>query len=108
MLDFLEIAAAVLAVYGGYMILDGIRFRLLFPRRIRRMLRAAVVYTDDASLADVVRYVHYLKIEGKISRERLIILGKDGIMEGQMFTDGVHQSENKDYECDRERSEDGK
>ncbi len=81
MTDFLEILVCVLAVFGAYTLLDMLRARLLYPRRARTRLRAAVILDDGDDICDALQYASYLRREQKISSERLIILSKDGIIE---------------------------
>lgn len=79
--EILEITVAVLAAFGVYSILEMLRFGLLFPRRIRENVRAAVVF-DENTYRETVEYVNYLRREQKISPERLIIIKNNGIIEG--------------------------
>lgn len=85
MADFLEILVCVLAVFGGYTLLDMLRERLLYPRRVRARLRGAVILDDDDSICAVVQYASHLRREQKISSERLIILVKDDIIEDSEY-----------------------
>lgn len=76
----LEIIVAMLAVFGGYTVLDMIRVRLLYPKKVRMRVRAAVVLFDKTELAGAADYARYLRREQKISSERLIILANDDII----------------------------
>lgn len=80
MLEVLEIFAAVMAVFGIYSVLDMIRLRLLYPKRVRMLLRAAVFVSTPEEMRAVSEYAAYLRREQKISGERLIILINDDIM----------------------------
>ncbi len=80
MRDILEILVAMLAVFGGYTVLDMIRVRLLYPKRVRVMLRAAFVYDTYENAARVCEYADYLKREQKICPKPLIILASDDII----------------------------
>lgn len=80
MREILEIVAAVLAALGIYTVFGMLRIRLLFPRRVRRTLRAAVVVSDTSQLYEAAAYAAYLRREQKISPERLIILTNDDII----------------------------
>lgn len=82
MRDILEILVAMLAVFGGYTVLDMIRVRLLYPKRVRVMLRVALVYDTYENAAQVCEYADYLKREQKICPEPLIILASDDIIKG--------------------------
>ena len=82
MKDILEIIVAMLAVFGGYTVLDMLRVRLLYPKRVRLMLRAAFVYDTYENAARVHEYAAYLKREQKISAEPLIILANNDIING--------------------------
>lgn len=81
MLDFLEIVVCTLAVFGGYTILDMIKERLLYPKRVRSRLRGAVFFERGDDVCALADYARYLCREQKISSGRLIILCKDGIIE---------------------------
>jgi len=76
----MEIIIAVLAVFGGYTILTMIKSSLLYPKRVRRKIMAAVFY-DGEYPSEAAAYARYLRLCGKISSERLIILVKDDIIE---------------------------
>ena len=73
----------MLAVWGGYSLIGALRNALLYPRRVRRMVRAAVIFTDVGDLADAAGWAAALKKDGKISSERLIILMKDDIIDAE-------------------------
>lgn len=79
-MDVIEIFLSIIAVFGGYCILDMIRLRLLHPLKDRKKLSAAVFFDDAESLARVCDYARYLRRENKISGERLIILINDDII----------------------------
>lgn len=81
MRDIFEIFAAMLAVWGAYSLLSELRALLIFPKKVRHMLRAAIIYKEAGKAAEAAAYADYLSREGKISPERLIILRKDDIME---------------------------
>lgn len=95
-MELFEIAVAVLAAFGLYSLFELISFCILYPRRIRRSVRAAAVY-DDETYREVAAYVGYLKREQKISPEQLIILEKDDIIseDGKRISNG----EAKQYKC---------
>ncbi len=80
MKEFLEIIAAVLAVFGIYCILDMVKVRILYPKHVRKLIRAAVVVSDKKQLCQAASYAAYLRKEQKISDERLIILANDDII----------------------------
>lgn len=82
MREVLEIFAAVMAVFGIYTMLDMLRERLLYPQKVRRLLRGAVIIGNDTPIAEIAAYAGYLRRECKISSERLIILTKDDIIIG--------------------------
>ncbi len=79
-MEFIEIFLSILAVFGGYCILDMIKFGLLYKKRIRKNLRAAVILEDTKDLQQIYDYAKYLRTQDKISRERLIILVNDDII----------------------------
>ena len=82
MREVFEIIAAVLAVYGFWQILYLIREEILYPRRIRRRVNAAIYIDNDTSdLSEIAAYVKSLAKEGKISRGRLIIVAKSDIID---------------------------
>jgi hypothetical protein len=108
MVEIIEIIIAVFAVFGVYMLLDMIKFRIMFPPALRERLRAAV-YIDSESndLCKVVAYAKHLRSENKISRGRLIILTDSGIIKE------IPQSSIDDFEIilcrePKELSEDAK
>ncbi len=80
MKEFFEIIAAVLAVFGIYCILDMVKVRILYPKHIRKLIRAAVVISDKKQLCQAASYAAYLRKEQKISDGRLIILTNDDII----------------------------
>ncbi len=79
-MEFIEIFLSILAVFGGYCILDMVKFLLLYPKRIRKNLRGAVVLENPKELPQFFDYLKYLRTQDKISRERLIILVNDDII----------------------------
>ena len=79
-MEIVEIAVCVFAVYGAACILSQIRQILLYPMKIRRLVRACVETTDVSEMALVLQYARFLQTERKISSNRLIILMKDDIM----------------------------
>ncbi len=78
-MEILEIVLAMLAVFGGYTLLSMLKAALLYPKRVRKCLRCAV-FTGEGELREAAAYCRYLRLCGKISSERLIILSKDDIM----------------------------
>ena len=78
--EFIEIFLSILTVFGGYCILDMVKFGLLYKKRIRRRLRAAVILEDCEELPQILEYAKYLRGQNKISEERLIILVNDDII----------------------------
>lgn len=78
--EAMSIIVAILAVFGAYSILDMLRTNLLYPRRVRRSLRAAMVLPNEADAIHTAQYAAYLRREQKISRGRLIILANDDII----------------------------
>ena len=78
----LEIAAAMLAALGLHTLLEALKDALLYPKSVRRMVRAAVILNKDDrnDLALCTSYVKSLVKNGKISPERLIILTENDIM----------------------------
>lgn len=91
MADLLEILVCVLAVFGAYTVLSMIKTRLMYSRRVRTQLRAAIFINDCEDICSVVRYASYLRREQKISSERLIILTKDDIIENGEYLDDIGQ-----------------
>lgn len=82
MSDLIEIFAAVLAAFGIVSLFERLKCALMYPKKLRRLLRLAVVYNDDVELTDELRsYVKYLAREQKISDGRLIIITKSGIID---------------------------
>ena len=82
MSDLLEIFAAVLAAFGIVSLFERLKCALMYPKKLRRLLRLAVIYNDDVELTDELRsYVKYLTREQKISDGRLIIITKSGIID---------------------------
>ena len=80
--EIFEIIAAVLAVYGFWQILYLIREEILYPRRIRKRVNAAIYIDNGTSdLPEIAAYVKSLAKEGKISRGRLIIVAKSDIID---------------------------
>ncbi len=106
MLEVLEIFAAVMAVFGIYSILDMIRVRLLYPKRVRMLLRGAVFVSTPEEMRAVSEYAAHLRREQKISGERLIILVKDDIIvnndEIGGYTETVRCTNNKETNNDRQ------
>lgn len=86
MLEILEIFAAVMAVFGIYTVLDMLRLRLLYPPSVRRLLRVAIFVDNELPSADAVAYTKYLRLEKKISNERLIILTNNDIIKNNSET----------------------
>jgi len=80
-MEILEIIAAFFAAFGIYSLLDLLRIRLLYPKHIRQKLLGAVIF-DEKNIRDVAAYARYLRLEQKISSERLIILTKGDIING--------------------------
>lgn len=80
MKDILEILVAMLAAFGGYTVLDMIRVHLMYPKRVRLKLRAAIVSDTYANAVRAYEYANYLKREQKISAEPLIILTENDII----------------------------
>lgn len=78
--EFIEILMSILAVFGGYCILDIVKFGLLYKKKIRRKLRASVILDDPEELSGIFEYAKYLRGQNKISGERLIILVNDDII----------------------------
>ncbi len=96
--DLMEIFAAVLAVYGTYRIIGDIREWVVFPIRIRRMVRAALTFSCD----EAEEYARYLQNEKKISSEPLIILSENDIMEAEELAasfEAANKDEDKDSDC---------
>lgn len=83
-MGLLEIFLSVIAVFGGYCILDMIKFGLMYPRRVRKNIRGAVILDSYTAPTEAVMYIKYLRKEGKISDERLIILVKDDIIKSNV------------------------
>ena len=106
MREIIEIFAAVMAVFGIYTVLDMLRVRILYPRKVRATLRAAVVLGENANLCEAASYAKYLRLERKISPERLIILINDDIIindaEISCFGDVIYCSKIKEADDDRE------
>ena len=83
MYDVLEIFAAVLAAIGIASLLEKLRLLLLYPYKLRRRLRLAVIYNENENMTyELISYVKYLSREHKISDGRLIIITKDDIING--------------------------
>ena len=70
-MDILEIVIAVICAFGIYNLLNMLRENILFPKKVRNKVRAAVIY-DGEGLENVCSYVNFLRREQKISPERLI------------------------------------
>lgn len=79
-MDIISILVAILAVFGAYTILDMLRVHLLYPKRIRHSLRATMMLPTEVDTSHAAQYAAYLRREQKISRERLIILVNDDII----------------------------
>ncbi|MCI8388283.1 MAG: hypothetical protein HFE63_07465 [Clostridiales bacterium] len=80
-IELLEIIVAVIAAWGLYKIGEAVRWRMMFPRRVRERVYGAVyINSDGEDLSAVDTYVKYLRLEGKIAGGRLIILSKSGII----------------------------
>ncbi len=84
MKDILEIIVAFLAVFGAYTLLDRFKLWLLYPRRVRMLIRAAVEPCTEEDLRKARAYYKALRAERKISPKRLIILPEDVIMEEEI------------------------
>ncbi len=89
-MEFIEIFLSILTVFGGYCILDMIKFALLYPRSVRKRIRAAVILEDLAGLPGIYEYAKYLRRENKISGERLIILVNDDIIKSAEDFSDIH------------------
>lgn len=90
-MELLEIFLSVIAVFGGYCILDMIKFRLMYPRSVRKNIRGAVILDSYAAPTEAALYIKYLRKEGKISDERLIILVKDDIIKSNLELSGLYK-----------------
>ncbi|MBQ8248283.1 MAG: hypothetical protein IJY93_00155 [Clostridia bacterium] len=106
MREVFEIFAAVMAVFGIYTVLDMLRERLLYPYKIRRLTRVAIIADENVPLAEIAAYVGYLSRERKISPERLIILTNSDIIIGNSeisrFGDVFVYNKYKEADDDRE------
>ena len=106
MREIIEIFAAVMAVFGIYTVLDMLRVRILYPRNTREALRAVVVLDENTNLSEAASYAKYLRLERKISPERLIILANDDIIindaEISCFGEVIYCSKNKEADYDGE------
>ncbi len=106
MREIIEIFAAVMAVFGIYTVLDMLRVRILYPRKTRESVRAAVIADENTNFADAVSYLGYLHRERKISPERLIILTNDDIIindaEISCFGDVIYCNKIKEADDDGE------
>ena len=80
MCEIIEIFAAVMAVFGIYTVLDMLRVRILYPRKTREHIHGAVILSENVNLSEAASYAKYLRLERKISPERLIILTNDDII----------------------------
>ena len=81
MSDLFEILAAVLAAIGMASLFEKLKFMLMYPKKLRRLLRLAVIYNgNDELLPELSPYVKYLAREYKISDGRLIIIAKGDII----------------------------
>lgn len=81
MREIFEILAAMLAAYGLWTLLRAFRDRLLYPKRVRQRVNAAVYIDNGCSdLEEIAAYVKYLERDGKISRGRLILVAKGDII----------------------------
>lgn len=93
--EIFEIAAAVLAAFGLYNLLDRIKQIILYPKQTRVAVVAAV-FEEDMN-TETETYIEYLRREGKISEDGLIILSKYGTMNGgnisvkEVRTDGIRR-----------------
>ena len=80
MIEILEIAVSVLAVFGAYTILDKLRFNLLFSKKVRMSVRVAIIFQNEEQARICADYARALWREQKICDRRLIILTKDDII----------------------------
>ena len=81
MREIFEILAAMLAAYGLWTLLRAFRDRLLYPKRVRQSVNAAVYIDNGCSdLEEISAYVKYLERDGKSSRGRLILVAKGDII----------------------------
>ncbi len=106
MREIIEIFTAVMAVFGIYTMLDMLRVRILYPRKIRTALRAAILLNEETNLPEAASYAKYLRLERKISPERLIILANDDIIindtEISCFGEIIYCNKIKDADYDGE------
>ncbi len=80
MKEILEIIVAILACFGAYSLAYMAKTRLLYRKKTKKLIRAAVTYDDNIDFCEVISYVEYLRCEKIISDERLIILVNDDII----------------------------
>ena len=80
MKEMLEIIVAFLAVFGAWSLLKLLREALLFPKKVRTKVSAAV-RNCDAGDRRALEYVNYLRAERKIAPGWLIIRAKGDIIE---------------------------
>ena len=92
MRELLEIIVAFLAVFGAWSLIRCLRESILFPKKIRMSVAAAV---RDGAEKDgrALEYVNYLRSERKIAPEWLIIRANSGIIEYNKVTEGENGAE---------------
>ena len=90
--EFLEIIVAFLAVFGAWSLIRNLKESILFPKKVR--MRVAAAIHDGADRNDrALEYVNYLRAERKIAPEWLIIRAKGDIIEYNKVTEGVNGAE---------------
>ena len=66
--EIFEILAAMLAAYGLWTLLRAFRDRLLYPKRVRQRVNAAVYIDNGCSdLEEIAAYVKYLERDGYVA-----------------------------------------
>ena len=89
MREFLEIIVAFLAVFGAWSLIRNLKESILFPKKVR--MRVAAAIHDGADRND--RALEYVRAERKIAPEWLIIRAKGDIIEYNEVTEGVNGAE---------------
>ena len=90
--ELLEIIVAFLAVFGAWSLIRNLKESILFPKKVRMSVAAAI--REGADRNDrALEYVNYLRAERKIAPGWLIIRAKGDIIEYNEVTEGENGTE---------------
>ena len=92
MRELLEIIVAFLAVFGAWSLIRNLKESILFPKKVR--MRVAAAIRDGSDQNDrALEYVNYLRAERKIAPGWLIIRAKGDIIAYNDVKEGENGAE---------------